>query len=390
MSVRKYGYKPSPEDAKGTHDLYSLPRVPNHLKLAAAPLPASVDNSNLVPRVFDQGGAGSCVGHGTAEAIWGELVREWKAAGSTGEFPECPSRAWNYWLGRVHDGDPNLDNGTYVSSVFEMLAKYGFIRESAWQYSDQNLTPPKSRIPALQRLAFKQRLVTGTARITSIGAKLIAELKTALAAGYLVVFGTQVDMAFENLGRDAVWPGCKGQSLGGHCMLVTGFRTINGRTQFRIRNSWGTGWCDNGSCWFDEAATVGFDDVWVVSAAPKYGLIRRVFDKLRGAAPVAALAFAAAFACVGAKCVTSTDPVTPVIVVDAGSDVVACATACCTTCATLATHNCEEGQPLPYDTPCEAVCLNAEDGPSEMQWAKLPDGASLETIRKSYECLSGK
>jgi hypothetical protein len=414
--IRKYNWKPSPKEARGSHGLHAMPRV-NHLKLAAAPLPASVDNSGLLPEVLDQGGHGSCVGHGTAEAIWGELVRESRASGGT-LAPECPSRLWNYWLGRVLDGDPSEDNGTYVSSVFAMLAKYGFIPESAWPYSqaDASIVPPSKRIPVLQKLAYKQRLVTGTARITSFGSQLITDIKTALVSGYLVTFGTQVDMAFENLGPTDVWPGCKGQSLGGHCMLITGYRTVNGRTQWRVRNSWGPGWCDGGSCWMDQAATDGFDDIWLVSSAPMYGLVRRVLNALRGSTAAATFVLALSALSIGAKgCGGFPDPGgtggslnaggSPAIggfvgtggapadaspgvggaVVDSGP--APCATLCCSTCTALSAHGCEEG--VPFEE-CQTTCLNAEDGPDLLIWPKVPATATLVQIRKFYECTGGQ
>ena len=65
----------------------------------------------------------------------------------------------------------------------------------------------------------------------------------------------------------------------------------------------------------------------------------------------------------------------------------ACTNTCCTTCRILAGHGCEEGTP-PEE--CEPVCLNSEDGPSELQWKKLSGNPSLATIRQSYECTGGQ
>jgi hypothetical protein len=254
------GYKPSPEHARGTHE----PEQMQGFRVSLS-LPETVDKSALLPFVLNQGQQGSCVGHGVSEAIWGSLVF---AARSTAV--ECPSPAWTYFVGRTVDGTQDKDEGTYVSSAFQGLHSVGFVSSKQLPYSDQVLVPAKNERPALTRLAYDQRLISGYARITSTGSQRVQDIKAALAAQYLVVFGTSVDQAFEDLGPDDVWLGCKGASLGGHCTVLTGYRTVNGRTQFRDRNSWGAGWCDGGSGWVDEAATAGFSDIWFVSAAPKY------------------------------------------------------------------------------------------------------------------------
>jgi hypothetical protein len=263
------GYRPSPKDAVGTHHFRSMRGIPSAVQAATYGLPDSVDNDWQLPLLLNQGDQGACTGFGTAELWWGCLCRAAKIAGVA--MPECPSPAWNYLLGRAEDGNVNEDVGSMPSSIMVGGARTGFLPWSECPYSDAELfVPSKDEVAELERKAADQRVITGVARITSTGAAFVRDLKTALAAGYLVVFGTDVDAAFEALGSGDVWPGCKGRPLGGHCMVLTGYRTVNGRTQFRGRNSWGPDWGDNGSFWMDEAACVGFDDAWIGSAAPNY------------------------------------------------------------------------------------------------------------------------
>jgi len=225
------GYKPSPPDAVGTHELHAMPRMASALK--AVQLPARVDNSALIPYVLDQGAQGSCVGHGVAEAIWGELCR---TANPTSATPKQPSPFWVYWMGRALDGSIGDDAGTYVSSAFEQIQKFGFLANEQLPYRDDIISVDAARIPALERAAYDQRIVTGCARIMSAGQQRVIDIKMALAAGYLVVFGTMVDMAFEMLGPGDVWPGIYGtsQPLGGHCMCITGYE----ENHVDVLNSW--------------------------------------------------------------------------------------------------------------------------------------------------------
>jgi hypothetical protein len=237
------------------------------LSLGAA-LPSAADNEALLPFALDQRRQGSCVGHAVSEALWGALNR---AAFEIGQpAVDSPSPFWCYYVGRVLDGSANQDVGTSPYSALHGVMQLGFVPNSQLPYSDAVLKPEKVRIPELERLAFDQKVVDGLARITSTGTYRVNAVKQALAAGYIVVFGTEVDDAFENLGPSDVWPGCTGYQLGGHCMVFTGYRTVNGRTQFHVRNSWGPDWCDRGSCWFEEAALAGCEDLWIVSAVPAY------------------------------------------------------------------------------------------------------------------------
>ena len=261
MRLGRYygGCRPSPPAARGTrwaHEMLGMHE--------SATTPDAVDRSTLLPEVLNQGQQGSCTGHGCSEGIWAALNA---AAPSP---VERPSPEWCYYLGRVIDGNATEDAGSSVSSVLEGAQQIGFVQNAQLPYRYTELVPDQDRLPALERLAYDQKILKGTARITAMGSALVTACRAALAAGYLPIFGTDVDRAFEDLPADGVWPGCKGQSLGGHCMCLTGYRTVNGRTQFCIRNSWGDEWCDAGSCWCDQDALAGFWDVWIVQTAPSW------------------------------------------------------------------------------------------------------------------------
>ena len=259
------GYVPSRPEARGTHEPHAMRFM---IDGGFSVTPDAVDNGSLLPVVLNQGGQGSCVGHAVAEALWGAMIRQRAEAGLPPA--EQPSPAWCYELGRVIDGNVNQDVGTSPYSAFHGAIALGLVTESQLPYSDAVLETPDERTPALERLAFDQKIVDGLARITTTGTNRLNSIRQALAAGYLVVFGTQVDQSFEDLGPGDVWPGLTGESLGGHCLVWTGYRTVNGRVQFRTRNSWGPGWGDGGSCWMDQDAVAGCMDLWIVSSAPEW------------------------------------------------------------------------------------------------------------------------
>jgi hypothetical protein len=73
------------------------------------------------------------------------------------------------------------------------------------------------------------------------------EVKTHLADGFPILIGMPVDQAFMDLKDDSVYHGLTGPSLGGHAMVVTGYDDDKGA--FRLLNSWGTTWADDGRGW---------------------------------------------------------------------------------------------------------------------------------------------
>lgn len=64
------------------------------------------------------------------------------------------------------------------------------------------------------------------------------------SSAVLVTIG--IDSAFETTGSDGIMPGCSGDFIDGHMMLVLGWKTIGGVLHFVCQNSWGASWGDDG------------------------------------------------------------------------------------------------------------------------------------------------
>jgi C1A family cysteine protease len=103
-----------------------------------------------------------------------------------------------------------------------------------------------------------------------------APMRSALAAGYPIVFGFSVPSYFE----DGTWdptheplpvPGPHDQFIGGHCVVISGYdfsRTRFPDCAFQCENSWGTGWGIGGRFWMDfhwfDAGAGLASDLWVI------------------------------------------------------------------------------------------------------------------------------
>jgi C1A family cysteine protease len=254
--MRRYDYSSSPLDATGTHHMQQL------CGMRIEALPTTVDDRQLIVEVLDQGNEGSCVAHGIVQAMRAAMVRTTPSGTPT---PELPSRNWVYWLGRAEDQDTGDDAGTVPSSCLDGIYLDGFPPESAWPYQPSTLMASPTWV--VTRRAADQRWLTGYTRLDCAGPASLTDIKTALAAEHLVVFGTDVDAAFEGLGKGVVWPGVTGEVLGGHCMCIVGYD--DAKRAFLVLNSWGD-WCDDGYCWISYNALSGFSDVWVIEVVPSY------------------------------------------------------------------------------------------------------------------------
>jgi hypothetical protein len=124
---------------------------------------------------------------------------------------------------------------------------------------------------AAGRLAFDQISGFGYRRIDSTGAQRCVDVRTAIAAKNLVVFGTQVAEAFARYqaGDSPLDPPGPGEIiLGGHALTLGGY----GPGYFDIANSWSIGYGDHGWCQFTDAYIQDerSSDFWIVETAPNF------------------------------------------------------------------------------------------------------------------------
>lgn len=280
-AVRRYDYKPSPKGSVGSHPFAA----------SLSQVPVKVSNRNLIVNIWNQANEGSCTGHGTAQVYRAALVH----GGKPPQPPPKPSPQALYWLGRIVDGDPKDDAGSMPSSVLEGGATLGVPTDAAWPYVDGDLVPA-DRMCRILRAAADQKWVMGYARITSSGRQRVIDILTAAAAGHLVVGGTDVDQAFEDLTVGKVWPGVTGPMLGGHCIALGTAYDLNvsadvlaelpanwtlsdlftflggypAGSYVEFANSWDVDWCDAGFGRVSLKSLEAFDDLWIVSSAPTF------------------------------------------------------------------------------------------------------------------------
>jgi C1A family cysteine protease len=225
--VQRYGWIPDLPDNRD--HLYSAPFA------VLGPLPPRVDLTSSCPPVYDQGQLGSCTANAIGAAVQFDQLKEKLADVFT------PARLFIYYNERVIEGTVNSDSGAQIRDGIKSVAKQGSCPETLWPYDIAKFAD-KPSAPCYQAAA--KHLVVSYQRL----AQNVNQMKGCLAAGYPFVFGFSVYESFESQAvaqtGDAPMPAHGEQLLGGHAVMAVGYDDATQR--FRVRNSWGPGWGQQG------------------------------------------------------------------------------------------------------------------------------------------------
>lgn len=219
------------------------PRALGRLHVGARTAPASndglsdgVDLREAMPPIYSQGWLGSCTAQALVAAVEYLLKRIKKDE-------ERPSRLDLYYAERALIGTIMEDSGALLADGLLVLNRHGWMPESAWPYSPEHFTEP----PPYQAVRSKhtRRLINYEPLMHDA-----TTLRWELSAGNPVAAGIMVYENFEAVGSDGELGMPEGRELGGHAVLLVGYRSDG---KFLVRNSWGTDYGDHGHCWIPEA-----------------------------------------------------------------------------------------------------------------------------------------
>lgn len=210
-------------------DFGGLPRFGAANGLIARDRWSDMDLSPFLHPVWNQGGHGSCVGHGSATAFHVAFA----IAGGT--IP--PSGFSPTSLYALING--GRDRGAIVSDAMTALMRHGLCLMSEVPES----VIYERQIPEAAKATRKRFRVHDAYHCETFDA-----IGSALQLGFPVSFGIMLPGRFNNLDVEGVC-GLGGGRLGGHCMAAYGTKRLaDGRWAVRVRNSWGTRWGRGGDC----------------------------------------------------------------------------------------------------------------------------------------------
>jgi C1A family cysteine protease len=189
----------------------------------------NVNGQNYITPVKDQGGCGSCVAFGSVATVEGTFRKQRTDPNlavdlSEAELFYCIARA----QGR------NCSNGWWCDKGLDAFKTDGVVDEACYPYTagDQNCT---NRCADWQNRLTK---ITGWHQINSA-----ADMKTWISTrGPLSCAFTVYNDFFSY--RSGVYRHVSGAVAGGHCVCCVGYNDAGG--YWICKNSWGTGWGDNG------------------------------------------------------------------------------------------------------------------------------------------------
>lgn len=220
------------------------------------PVPPSFSLRDKCPPVLDQGVLGTCVAHGTTEAM--AFVDN-----LTGKDNKFYSRLFIYYYTRKMEGiPPNEDSGLQIRDAVRLVADLGAPFEEKWPYEDIEVKFSQEPPPNVLEEA-KNHKALFYYRVPDL-----FTLKASISQGFPVIFGFPFPKSAYSAetSRTGVfkYPGLTEGFDGGHCMLAAEYddakRIVKGP------NSWGTSWGDGG--WF----TLSYDwwenglvqDMWTI------------------------------------------------------------------------------------------------------------------------------
>jgi len=215
-------------------------------------LPPAVDLSSFMPPVGDQSSQGSCTAWATG--YYAKSFYEWKEHRWDLKDPEhqfSPAFIYNQINGGV-------DKGSRFSDAFKVLNVMGCASMTDFPYNPYNYTNWPSE--NVYRKAIPYRC-EGISKINTLRNEGIKMMKQMLADTNVLVMGIEVWDNFYSIssyGNVYCVADKTGAPRAGHAVTIVGYDdnkvTKDGKGAFKLVNSWGPGWGDNGYFWMSYEA----------------------------------------------------------------------------------------------------------------------------------------
>ena len=224
---RKFGWVPDLPDAR---DIYYA--VPKDISI-----PDCVNMEIDCPPVYDQSTLGACTACSIGAVYQFEEMKQFGVENSI-----TPSRLFIYYNERVIEGTVSVDRGAMLRTGMKCVSAQGVCPEPDWPYIiDRFAIRPTDK-------CYETALNYQVIQYQRLNQDL-ATLQACLAAGNQFVCGISIFDSFQSMhvSRTGIVPMpifSQERMIGGHAIVGIGYN--NETRRFRMKNSWGTQWGQNG------------------------------------------------------------------------------------------------------------------------------------------------
>lgn len=199
-------------------------------------VPDEFDLSKWFPAPGDQGNQASCVGWALAYGIssYMEAVKLQRPP-TQPEHVFSPSFIYN------QINEYGCMGGSNLREALDLMKVSGVARMTDFPYNENDC----SKVPGQEiKVLAKPFSISGWKRVEFVNEGL---MKTLLVKGKPIVIGMQTDSWFRSLDNGEVYRVASYRDVGGHAVVVIGYDDRRGA--YKILNSWGPDWGDDGYGW---------------------------------------------------------------------------------------------------------------------------------------------
>ena len=208
-------------------------------------LPEAVSLEHLFPPIGNQGPYGTCVawssGYNLKTAL-NAIDNHWTAKELAD--PANQTSPKDLWLGIPSNEKGAFCGGTAFSSALTVLKNQGAASMKEVPYANLGTCSGNNiKGDMSNRIGSFQHVVSGGSLPS------IKQIKSYIRDTVPLLFAADVGDVFTNWHSDKAFDLHENGETEGHAMVLVGYD--DSRHAFRIRNSWGVTWGDNGSAWVD-------------------------------------------------------------------------------------------------------------------------------------------